>query len=92
MLNIDIVFTLLLLDLLIDNETKLQANSEHRARQMTLAMLDDGKSECVVAEFFNVGKGTINRIKSSRDAIQLHVDDDVLKSPECMHSGLHYMG
>ena len=33
------------------------------------------KSELVVAEFFNVGKGAINWIKSSRDAIQLHMDD-----------------
>ena len=37
-------------------------------------MLDDGRSERVVAEFFNVGKGTISRIKSNRVAIQLHVD------------------
>ena len=43
-------------------------------RQNAPKMLDDGKSERAVAEFFNVGKGTINRIKSNRVAIQLHVD------------------
>ena len=43
--------------------------------QNGLKMLDDGKSGRAVAEFSNVGKGTINRIKSNRVAIQLHVDE-----------------
>ncbi|KAI6648773.1 Tigger transposable element-derived protein 6-like [Oopsacas minuta] len=40
-------------------------------------MLDDGKSERIAAEFFNVGKGTINRIKSNCVAIQLYMDEDI---------------
>ena len=44
-------------------------------RQNALKMLDDGKTERAVAEFFNVGEGTINRIKSNRVTIQLHVDE-----------------
>ena len=44
-------------------------------RQNPLRMLDDGKSERIVAEFINVGKETFNRIKSNRLAIQLHVDE-----------------
>ena len=46
-------------------------------RQNALKMLDDGKSERAVAEFFNVGKGTINRIKSNRVAIQLHETGEI---------------
>ena len=44
-------------------------------RQKALEMLDNGKSERLVAEHFNVGKGTINRVKSNRGAIQSHIDD-----------------
>ncbi|KAI6653093.1 Jerky protein homolog-like [Oopsacas minuta] len=44
-------------------------------RHISLRMLDDGKSERIVAEFFNVGKGSINRIKFNRVAIQLHIDE-----------------
>ena len=37
-------------------------------------LLDDGRSERELAEFFNVGEGTISLINSNRVAIQLHVD------------------